>query len=186
MSPLSLFIADRHRWNGAVILSTRAICAPIAVGCTVVFKASELCPKTHHCLREAWEEAGIPKGVLNVIQTSRENAPQTTEALIAHPKIRKVEFIGSRAVGKIIGQVCAKHVKPILMELGGKSAAIVLDDADLEQAANLCLLGRKYVHRPSLINAKSQSVCTPWPGLLLHRASLGARDHCSKVRSIAP
>jgi acyl-CoA reductase-like NAD-dependent aldehyde dehydrogenase len=61
--------------------------------------------------------------------------------LIAHPKIRKVEFIGSRAVGKIIGQVCAKYVKPILMELGGKSAAIVLDDANLEQAADLCLLG---------------------------------------------
>ena len=86
-------------------------------------------------------EAGLPKGVLNVLQTERRDAAETTEALIAHPAIRKIEFIGSRAVGKIIGQVAAKYTKPIFLELGGKSAAIVLDDARLEQAADLCLMG---------------------------------------------
>ncbi|KAH8892189.1 aldehyde dehydrogenase [Thozetella sp. PMI_491] len=128
-------------WNAAVILASRAITAPIAMGCTVVFKASELCPRTHHFLAQAWTEAGLPKGVLNVIQARREDSPAVTEALIAHPSIRKIEFIGSRAVGNIIGQVAAKYTKPIFMELGGKSAAIVLDDARLEQAAHLCLMG---------------------------------------------
>jgi len=106
-----------------------------------VWKASELSPLTHHCIRELWTEAGLPAGVLNVVQTRREDAPATTEALIAHHAVRKVEFIGSRAVGQIIGQLCAKYTKPILMELGGKSASIVLDDAKLEQAANMVLLG---------------------------------------------
>lgn len=135
------------RWNAAVILASRAITAPIAVGCTVVFKASELCPRTHHFLCQAWTEAGLPKGVLNVLQTSREDSPVVTEALIAHPGIRKIEFIGSRAVGNIIGQVAAKYTKPIFMELGGKSAAIVLDDARLEQAAHLCLMGGMHFGR---------------------------------------
>ena len=60
--------------------------------------------------------------------------------LIAHPKIRKVEFIGSRAVGSIIGQLCAKHIKPLILELGGKSPVIVLDDADLREAAEWTLV----------------------------------------------
>ncbi|KAF7560947.1 hypothetical protein G7046_g3199 [Stylonectria norvegica] len=128
-------------WNAPILLASRVISAPIAVGCTVVFKASELCPRTHHLLSEAWVEAGLPSGVLNVLQTKREDAAAVTEALIAHPAIRKVEFIGSRTVGNIIGQVAAKYTKPVFMELGGKSAAIVLDDAKLEQAAHLCLMG---------------------------------------------
>lgn len=125
-------------------MATRAIAAPIAAGCTVVLKASELCPQTHHLLREAWEEAGLPRGVLNVIQTAREDAPGTTEALIAHPQIRKVEFIGSRAVGSLIGQICAKHIKPIILELGGKSPVIVLDDADVKEAAEWALVNCTY------------------------------------------
>ena len=130
-------------WNAPILLASRTITSPIAVGCTVVFKASELCPKTHYCICEAWTEAGLPNGVLNVIQTKREDAPGTTEALIAHREIRKIEFIGSRAVGRYIAQMAAKHTKPVFMELGGKSAAIVLDDANLEQAADLCLKGGK-------------------------------------------
>ncbi|CAM1503360.1 Fc.00g081360.m01.CDS01 [Cosmosporella sp. VM-42] len=128
-------------WNAPVLLASRVIAAPIAVGCTVVFKASELCPRTHHFLSEAWIEAGLPKGVLNVLQTRRDDAPSVTEALIAHPAIRKVEFIGSRVVGNIIAQVAAKYTKPVFLELGGKSAAIVLDDAKLDQAVHLCLMG---------------------------------------------
>ena len=128
-------------WNASVILATRAITGQIAAGCTVVLKASELSPRTHHYIRQCFEDAGLPKGVLNVIQTSREDAATTTEALIAHHSIRKIEFIGSRAIGRIIGQMAAKYSKPVLMELGSKSPAIVLDDANLEQAAHLCLMG---------------------------------------------
>ncbi|KAF2622321.1 aldehyde dehydrogenase [Macroventuria anomochaeta] len=128
-------------WNGAVVLPLRAISQVLAAGCTVVLKASELCPKTHHLLVQCFEEAGIPKGVINVIQARREDAAEVTEAVIAHKAVRKVDFIGSGAVGSQIGQVCAKHLKPILMELGGKGPAIVLQDADLHKAAFLCAMG---------------------------------------------
>lgn len=71
----------------------------------------------------------------------RKAGPEITETIIANPAIRKVEFIGSAAVGRIIGSVSAKHLKPILMELGDQSPAIVLDDADLQKAAQLCAQG---------------------------------------------
>jgi acyl-CoA reductase-like NAD-dependent aldehyde dehydrogenase len=128
-------------WNAALVLATRGVASAIAVGCTVIFKASELCPRTHFAITEAFMAAGVPPGVLNQVQATREDAAQITEVLIAHEAIRKVEFIGSAAVGRIIGQLCAKYLKPILMELGGKCPAIVLDDADLHEAAKQCALG---------------------------------------------
>lgn len=132
------------RWNGAVILPVRAISLALAAGCTLVVKASELCPRTHHFLVECFEEAGVPKGVINIIQARREDAAPVVEAIISHKAVRKVDFIGSAAVGKQIGQVCAKYLKPILMELGGKGPALVLEDADLEKAARLCAMGGMY------------------------------------------
>lgn len=133
-------------WNAALVLATRGIASAIAAGCTVVFKASELSPRTHYAITEAFIQAGMPKGVLNQIQTKREDAAKVTEELIAHEAIRKVEFIGSAAVGRIIAQLAAKHLKPVLLELGGKCPAIVLDDADLEEAAKLCALGAVLHH----------------------------------------
>lgn len=118
----------------------------LAAGCTAVVKASELCPRTHSLLLECFEEAGIPKGVLNMIQAKREDAAAVTEAVVAHKAVRKVDFIGSAAVGSKMGQLCAKYLKPILMELGGKGPAIVLEDADLEKAAGLCALGGKFTN----------------------------------------
>jgi acyl-CoA reductase-like NAD-dependent aldehyde dehydrogenase len=106
-----------------------------------VLKASELCPRTHHAIVEAFMEAGLPPGCLNQIQMGRESAPAVTEVLIADNAIRKVEFIGSATVGRIIGQVASKYLKPVLMELGGKGPALVLKDADLKRAAKLCALG---------------------------------------------
>ena len=117
----------------------------LGAGCAVVFKASEHCPRTHNLLVQVFEEAGLPKGVLNVLQCQREDAGPVTECLVAHKAIRKVEFIGSPVVGRMIGQLCGKYLKPILMELGGKCAAVVLDDADLEDAAEKCIRGGKFV-----------------------------------------
>ena len=107
-------------------------------------KASELCPRTHFAILEAFEEAGLPAGVLNQVQVSRSNAADVTEALVAARAIRKIEFIGSGNVGRIVGKMAAQHLKPIIMELGGKSPAIVLDDADIEKAATLCAIGGKW------------------------------------------
>ncbi|CAK7207574.1 hypothetical protein SEUCBS139899_010384 [Sporothrix eucalyptigena] len=128
-------------WNSSVILGARSIATPVAAGCSVVFKASELCPKTHHLLVEIFRAAGLPGNVINVIQTRREDAVSVTEALISHPSIRKVEFIGSASVGRAIGQLGGKYLTPVLMELGGKGPAIVLADADLEDAAQKCVAG---------------------------------------------
>lgn len=130
-------------WNAALVLSVRAIATAIAAGCTVVLKASELCPATHMKIVEAFAEAGLPPGVLNSLQCRREDAATITEALIADKNIRKVEFIGSANVGRIIGATSAKYLKPVLMELGGKCPAIVLEDANLEQAAKYCAMGGK-------------------------------------------
>ena len=95
-------------------------------------------------LVEIFKEAGLPDGVINILQTRREDAPAVTETLIAHPAIRKIEFTGSAPVGKIFGLLCGKYLKPILMELGGKGPVIVLEDANLEQAAKKCVAGGKY------------------------------------------
>lgn len=133
-------------WNAALILSTRAMATAIAAGCTVVLKASELCPRTHHAIVEAFTSAGLPSGVLNQVQCTRDRAAEITEAMIAHEAIRKVEFIGSAAVGRIIGATAAKYLKPVLMELGGKCPAIVLDDADLQRAAMMCAKGATTHH----------------------------------------
>jgi len=83
----------------------------------------------------------VPSGVINVIQTSREDAAVVTETLIAHRAIRKIEFIGSAGVGSKIAQVAAKYLKPVLMEMGDKAAAIILEDANMEQAAATCIFG---------------------------------------------
>jgi acyl-CoA reductase-like NAD-dependent aldehyde dehydrogenase len=125
-------------------MACRGISAALAAGCTVVLKASELSPWSHQLILEVFEEAGLPKGVLNQIQCSRHDAPAVTEAVISHPSLRKIEFAGSAHVGRILAAVAAKHLKPILMELGDQSPAIVLEDADLKSTAEKCIFGCKY------------------------------------------
>ena len=133
-------------WNAALLLAARAIAGPLVAGCTVVFKASELCPRVHHALVKIYHDAGIPAGALNKIQCGRQDAAVVTETLTAHHAIKKVEFIGSNPVGAIIGSLCGKYLKPIFMELGGKSPAIVLEDANLQQAAELIVRGAFFHH----------------------------------------
>jgi acyl-CoA reductase-like NAD-dependent aldehyde dehydrogenase len=128
-------------WNSPNLLAGRAIACPLLAGCSVVFKASEMSPRTHHALVQIFHDAGIPAGVLNALQADREVAAEVTEAIIAHRAIKKVEFTGSNPVGSSIGQLCMKYLKPIFMELGGKSPAIVLEDANLERAASLIVRG---------------------------------------------
>ncbi|KAI9826939.1 MAG: hypothetical protein M1832_005878 [Thelocarpon impressellum] len=132
-------------WNAPFILAMRAVATPIACGNTAVLKASELSPRTHHFLAETFAAAGFPAGVLNVVQHSRERAPEVMEALIAHPAVRKVNFTGSTAVGKLVAQQAGLHLKPLLMELGGKAPLIVLADADLDAAAQAAVVGG-YLH----------------------------------------
>ncbi|MDF1688032.1 MAG: aldehyde dehydrogenase [Cycloclasticus sp.] len=128
-------------WNGPVALAARAIAYPIACGNTVVFRASEVSPKTHLLVAEALYEAGLPAGVLNVITHASEDAPQITEALIAHPAVRRINFTGSTRVGRIIAQQAGKHLKRCLLELGGKSPLVILDDANIDEAVRAAIFG---------------------------------------------
>lgn len=128
-------------WNAPVILGTRAVAMPLACGNTVVLKASELCPGTHRLIGEVLSEAGLPAGVINVVTHSAADAPKVVEALIVHPAVRRVNFTGSTRVGKIVAEIAARHLKPVLLELGGKAPLIVLDDADLEAAVNAAAFG---------------------------------------------
>ncbi|CAI7637482.1 unnamed protein product [Penicillium pancosmium] len=132
-------------WNASVILASRGLSSILGAGCTVVFKTSEICPRVHHLLVKVFIEAGVPADAINAIQVRREDASEVTEALISHSAIRKVEFIGSAAVGRIIGAMAGKHLKPVLMELGGKCASIILDDCELEDAAEKCLIGDQFI-----------------------------------------
>lgn len=88
-----------------------------------------------------FHEAGLPKGVLNYIVHEPSNAASITAKLVASPHIKKINFTGSTAVGRIMGKLAGEHLKPILLELGGKAPAIVWEDADLDMAADQCALG---------------------------------------------
>lgn len=90
---------------------------------------------------KAVQEAGFPPGVVNLVQHRPEDAQEINTTMIAHRAVRKVTFTGSTHVGAIIAATAAKHLKPSLMELGGKCPLIILEDADLEAAANAAVLG---------------------------------------------
>jgi benzaldehyde dehydrogenase (NAD) len=128
-------------WNAPIILGVRAIAVPLACGNSVILKASELCPRTHTLIIEAFASAGFPEGVVNVVTNAPQDAGEVVGALIDHPAVRRVNFTGSTAVGKIIAKRAAEHLKPCLLELGGKAPLIVLDDADLDEAVKAAAFG---------------------------------------------
>jgi len=134
-------VAGIAPWNAPVILGVRAIAMPLACGNTVVLKASEVCPGTHRLIGTLFREAGFPAGVVNVVTNAPRDAGAVVDALIAHPAVRRVNFTGSSRVGRIIAGKCAEHLKPVLLELGGKSPLLVLDDADLDEAVNAAAFG---------------------------------------------
>ena len=128
-------------WNAPVILGVRAIAMPLACGNTVVFKASEACPAVHRLIGTALVQAGAPPGVCNVITNAPEDAAEVVAALIDHPMVRHINFTGSTRVGRIVAERAARHLKPVLLELGGKAPLIVLDDADIDAAVNAAAFG---------------------------------------------
>jgi benzaldehyde dehydrogenase (NAD) len=128
-------------WNAPVILSTRSVATPLAYANTVVLKASELCPRTHAAVVEALVDAGLPPGVINLITNSPEDAGDVVDELIAHPATRRINFTGSSKIGRIIAEKAGRHLKRVLLELGGKAPIVVLGDADLDRAAAAASFG---------------------------------------------
>jgi aldehyde dehydrogenase (NAD+) len=117
-------------WNVPLFISALKLGPAMAAGCPIVLKPSPETPLDGYLLADAVAEADLPPGVVNIVAAGRE----TGEHLVRHPGIDKVSFTGSTAVGKHIGEICGGMLKRLTLELGGKSAAIVLDDVNLDEA----------------------------------------------------
>ena len=123
-------------WNFPLAMLARKVAPALAAGCTVVAKPAEDTPLTALALARLAEEAGLPSGTVNVVTASRGNAAVTVGAWLADPRVRKITFTGSTAVGKELARGSAATVKKISLELGGNAPFIVFEDADLDAAVN--------------------------------------------------
>ena len=128
-------------WNYPLFQIATKLGPALATGCTVVWKPSEVAPLATFVLAEVIEAAGLPAGVVNLLTGY---GPTAGEALVTHPGVNMVSMTGSTRAGARIGELAAHDIKRVTLELGGKSAAVVLDDADLEAAVratvNSCFL----------------------------------------------
>jgi acyl-CoA reductase-like NAD-dependent aldehyde dehydrogenase len=118
-------------WNYPLHQIALKVAPALAAGCTVVLKPSEIAPFNAFILAEVAESAGLPKGVFNLVTGY---GPVVGEALVKHPKVDMISFTGSTRAGKRISEVAAQQIKRVALELGGKSASVILDDADLAAA----------------------------------------------------
>lgn len=129
-------------FNVPYILCSRAFAMPVAYGNTAVLKPSEEASVTGGILlAEIFEEAGLPPGVLNVITSTREDAVEVGDEMIANPAVRRISFTGSTEVGRIIAEKAGRHLKRAVLELGGKDPLIVLADADVDYAVDAAVWG---------------------------------------------
>lgn len=149
-------------WNAPIILSARAVAAPLAAGNTVVLKPSEDAPIAAGLfIADVLHAAGLPAGVLNVVTNAPEDAGEVARTLVSDPRVRAVNFTGSTEVGRIIGTLAAQHLKPAVLELGGKNALLVLDDADLDHAVDAATFA-------AFFNAGQ--ICMSADRILVHRS----------------
>src|SRR5699024_10376315 len=130
-------------WNFPLNMASWKMGAALATGCTILIKPAEQTPLSLLYAAELIKEAGIPEGVVNVVPG---RGTVTGEAISTHPKIRKIAFTGSTVIGKEIIKKDVDTVKNIILELGGKSANIIVEDADLSEAANTAVDGVMYNH----------------------------------------
>lgn len=149
-------------WNYPLHQVVAKVAAALAAGCTVVLKPSEVAPLSAFALAEVFEQVGLPPGVFNLVTGL---GPVVGEAIAAHPDVDMVSFTGSTAAGKRVMAVAAETVKKVALELGGKSAFVVLDDADLPKAVKVGLAN-------CFINGGQ--TCTAWTRMLVPAAQYDA------------
>jgi len=125
-------------WNYPLHQITLKVAPALAAGCTVVLKPSEIAPLNAFVLAEVIETAGLPKGVFNLVTGTGQKAG---EALVRHPGVDMISFTGSTRAGKRISELAAQSVKRVALELGGKSASLILEDADLPTAVKSTVNG---------------------------------------------
>src|SRR5256714_186893 len=166
-------------WNAPVILGTRALAMPLACGNTVVLRASELCPRTHAEIVRALDDAGMPPGVVNVITHRSQDAADVVDELIAHPAVRRINFTGSTRVGRLVAENAARHLKRVLLELGGKAPMLVLADADLDEAVAAAEFGA--LMHPGQVCMSTERIVVVRPGAHPCSQRLGERAQALKV-----
>jgi acyl-CoA reductase-like NAD-dependent aldehyde dehydrogenase len=128
-------------WNAPITLAVRAIASPLACGNTVVLKGSEHCPLTHRAVIDVLNASGLPAGVANIVTALPDQSEPVVNHLIAHPAVRRVNFTGSTRVGRQVAVTAAHYLKRCVLELSGKAALIVLEDADLDAAVEAAAHG---------------------------------------------
>jgi acyl-CoA reductase-like NAD-dependent aldehyde dehydrogenase len=139
-------------WNYPLHQIAAKVAAALAAGCTIVLKPSEVAPLNAFALAEIIHEAGVPPGVFNLVTGY---GPEIGEALVTHPQVDMVSFTGSTNAGKRISQLAADTVKRVALELGGKSAGIVLDDADFSVAVK-GVVGNCYLNAGQTCTAQTR------------------------------
>jgi acyl-CoA reductase-like NAD-dependent aldehyde dehydrogenase len=166
-------------WNAPFILGLRSIAYPLAAGNTAILKAPEFSPLCSTAIVSCLHDAGLPSGVLNLIAHQPSDAAAVTKHLISHPFVKKVNFTGSTAVGKIIAKLAGENLKPVLLELGGKAPAIVCEDADLDHAAMECAVGA-FLH--------SGQICMSTERIIVHEKVADAFERAFKeaISKFAP
>ncbi|MEM9207829.1 MAG: aldehyde dehydrogenase family protein [Pseudomonadota bacterium] len=179
-------------WNFPLTLSSRGVATPLMAGNTVVLKPSEETPVSGGLiLAELFDEAGAPPGVFNVITCARDSVAAVGDELIENPHVKAIDFTGSTAVGRHIGAKAGALFKRVCLELGGKDALIVLDDADLETAVSAATFA-SFMHQGQ--------ICMSAERIVVHEAiadeftrrfaenvrSLGYGDPTQKDKAIGP
>ena len=165
-------------WNAALILSARSIAAPLALGNTVVLKPSEWSPWAGGLVwGEIFAEAGLPEGVLNIVTHAPGKAGDIGDELVSHPAVRRINFTGSTNVGRKLAEAAGRHLKRVVLELGGYNPVIVLADADLEYAVNatafgaflhqgqICMSARKVLVERSIADEFTEKLAAKAKGL---------------------
>jgi aldehyde dehydrogenase (NAD+) len=144
-------------WNYPLHQVVAKVAPALAAGCTVVVKPSEIAPLCAYLLADAIHEVGLPPGVFNLLPGT---GPEVGEALVAHPDVDMVSFTGSTRAGRRVSELAAAAPKPVALELGGKSANIILADADLTKAVKVGVAN-------AFLNAGQ--TCTAWTRMLVDR-----------------
>ena len=158
-------------WNYPLNQIIAKVAPALAAGCTVVLKPSEVAPLNAFVLADVIDEAGLPPGVFNLVSGV---GPVVGEAIAAHPDVDMVSFTGSTRAGKRVAELAAASVKRVALELGGKSANVILPDADLEKAVTAgvtnCYLN-------------SGQTCTAWTRMLVPRERLAEAEQIAAARA---
>ena len=180
-------------WNYPLHQIANKVAPALAAGCTVVLKPSEVVPLNAFVLAEIVEEVGLPAGVFNLVSGT---GPVVGEAIVAHPDTDMVSFTGSTRAGRRVSELAAQSVKPVTLELGGKSPNVILDDADLERAVHrrrgqvLPQLGpdlqRAHAHARAAREARGGGAHRRGGGRAVHARRSLRRELAARARSCPP